>query len=299
MTTSHFEYNALLQEPYLFATYFTLTCTFVTCYITKNHFLRGIVFFLAVLLALYSGVINWIGLLWVVILGVSFYFGCRLQNKYWRGAGFLIAFVLSMAILFIRPIPGIENWLIFKMPISPEALSYSMWFTFDKSLIGLYFIAFSIYSLANQGKWRPTLQDGLAIGLIATWVLIPFSFFLGYVKFEFKLPNFLPLWVINNLLFVCIAEEAVFRGMIQKFLMLRFQYFRGGRWAAVLIAAALFGLAHYRGGMNYMLLATVAGCFYGYAFMRTNKIEGSIIAHFTVNFIHFVGFTYPALKTWH
>ena len=142
----------------------------------------------------------------------------------------------------------------------------------------------------------PVLKTSAGLGLLAALVLIPLSVYLGYVKFEFKLTNFILLWMLNNLLFVCIAEEAIFRGMIQKFLMLRLQRFQTGRWIALFIAAVLFGLVHYQGGLNYMLLAAIAGCFYGYAFMKTDKIEASVLTHFIVNLIHFVGFTYPALN---
>jgi hypothetical protein len=61
------------------------------------------------------------------------------------------------------------------------------------------------------------------------------------------------------------------------------------------VAGAVFGLAHYAGGIQYVLLATIAGIGYGWIYWRTNRIEASILTHFLVNTTHIVVFTYPAL----
>lgn len=44
-----------------------------------------------------------------------------------------------------------------------------------------------------------------------------------------------------------------------------------------------------------VLPATVAGLFYGGAFLRTRRIEGAILTHFALNAVHCIAFTYPAL----
>ena len=66
--------------------------------------------------------------------------------------------------------------------------------------------------------------------------------------------------------------------------------------AGLLIAGALFGAAHYAGGGPAVVLATIAGIGYGWIYWRTNRIEGSILAHFLLNTTHIVFFTYPALR---
>ena len=63
-----------------------------------------------------------------------------------------------------------------------------------------------------------------------------------------------------------------------------------------IIASILFGLAHLPGGWVYACFAAVAGLFYGYAYLKTQNIEASIIVHFAVNAIHFLAFTYPSLR---
>jgi membrane protease YdiL (CAAX protease family) len=47
--------------------------------------------------------------------------------------------------------------------------------------------------------------------------------------------------------------------------------------------------------VGYVLAATVAGLGYGWAFLRTGRIEAAIAVHFAVNAVHFLLFAYPRL----
>lgn len=44
-------------------------------------------------------------------------------------------------------------------------------------------------------------------------VLIPISLLTQYVRVDLKLPDQTWIWALNNLFFVCFAEEAFFRGI--------------------------------------------------------------------------------------
>ena len=84
---------------------------------------------------------------------------------------------------------------------------------------------------------------------------------------------------------------------MQRFLVAGLAKYRYGATIGLVLAAVLFGLMHYPGGTKYVLLSTVAGIGYGWTYLRTQRIEASILTHFLVNCIHFVFFTYPALAT--
>jgi membrane protease YdiL (CAAX protease family) len=43
------------------------------------------------------------------------------------------------------------------------------------------------------------------------------------------------------------------------------------------------------------VLSAIAGLFYGVAYQRTGRVEGSILAHATLNTGHLLLLTYPAL----
>jgi len=297
LTLNDFSYDLLWLDRLSLATYAMFVITLLACYWFKHFFIRGVFFFVTLLMALYAGRLEWIALPGVLIMGGLFYYGLNGKRKIARGLCFGLAILCSLAVCFIR-LPGIHNWrVIEKLTLTPDAIAYTMYFNLDKSLMGLFFVCFSVYSLANGGRWLPALKKGLIVAAIATLSLMPLAIFLGYVHTDLKLTSFFYLWAAHNLFFTCFAEEAFFRGMIQRFVQFRLQNVRYGKWTAIAIGALLFGAAHYPGGLKYVLLASVAGLFYGYAFMKTEKIEASILAHFLVNSVHFTFFTYPALKS--
>lgn len=66
-------------------------------------------------------------------------------------------------------------------------------------------------------------------------------------------------------------------------------------FVALLVPALLFGIAHIGGGIEYAIVAGVAGLGYGYLYYLTARIEWSILCHFIVNTLHLFLFTYPVL----
>ena len=107
------------------------------------------------------------------------------------------------------------------------------------------------------------------------------------------------LWALNNLFFVCVAEECLFRGLIQGSLTNLVPNIFRWKWLPLVVSSSLFGLDHYEGGLPYILLAAFAGIFYGYAYWKTNKIKSSIFVHFGLNFTHFLFFSYPSMIAVH
>ena len=140
-------------------------------------------------------------------------------------------------------------------------------------------------------------QTSCPISVATVGVLLLLSLILWFVRFDPKWSELFWLWAWTNLLFACIAEEAVFRGIMQRYLIAGLMKYRYGTSIGLVLAAVLFGMAHYPGGVKYVLLSTVAGLGYGWIYHRTKQIEASILTHFLLNCIHFIFFTYPALAT--
>lgn len=130
--------------------------------------------------------------------------------------------------------------------------------------------------------------------LICAVILL--ALMVGYVQWEAKFPRQFYIWAWGNLFFTCVAEEALFRGFLQRQLQMSLVGVRYGPVVGLVAASVLFGLAHYAGGVSYIILATVAGLGYGWIYQRTNSIEASILTHFSLNAVHFLFFTYPALR---
>jgi len=90
---------------------------------------------------------------------------------------------------------------------------------------------------------------------------------------------------IGIFIFVAVPEELFFRAWVQNFLERRM-----GRTAALLIASVLFGLSHFNKrsahfNWRYVLLATIAGIFYGRAWRENRRVPASTITHTCVDWL--------------
>ena len=85
--------------------------------------------------------------------------------------------------------------------------------------------------------------------------------------------------------FVAVPEELFFRAWVQNLLERRV-----GRLAALVIASILFGLSHFNKrsahfNWRYVLLATIAGIFYGRAWRENRRVPASSITHTFVDWL--------------
>ena len=91
-------------------------------------------------------------------------------------------------------------------------------------------------------------------------------------------------WVFT-FFFIAVPEELFFRGWLQNLLERRM-----GRYPALFLTAALFGLAHFNKravhfNWRYVLMAAIAGVFYGRAWRSRRRVGASAVTHATVDAI--------------
>jgi uncharacterized protein len=118
-------------------------------------------------------------------------------------------------------------------------------------------------------------------------IAIPLGLGLGFLHFHPILPSlrkFLMSW-ISIFAFVAVLEETYFRGWIQNLLERRI-----GRMWALLGTSLLFGLSHFNKGAThfnwrYVLMATLAGIFYGRAWRDERRLLASAVTHASVDTI--------------
>ncbi|MED1538009.1 type II CAAX endopeptidase family protein [Bacillus pseudomycoides] len=79
-----------------------------------------------------------------------------------------------------------------------------------------------------------------------------------------------------------IQEEIIYRGIILRFLEIRYSFFTG-----LIISSLLFGLAH---GYDFafIIFATLSGIIDGLLYKKTNSIIPGIIGHITYNLYTFI-----------
>ncbi len=126
--------------------------------------------------------------------------------------------------------------------------------------------------LRELGYYAPiALILGVALGFLHAHPQIP------HLSMAFA-------WVFTFLL-IAIPEEVFFRGWIQNLLERRI-----GRGGALVCTAVLFGLAHFNKrsthfNWRYVLLAAIAGLFYGRAWRKDRRIAASSITHAMIDTI--------------
>jgi membrane protease YdiL (CAAX protease family) len=206
--------------------------------------------------------------------------------------------VLVMSLGFgMHAIPGFDNLKVMdRAQISPDGLPFTLHLNFDKTLVGLFILGLLHQRIASGVEWKRLLRVLVprAIPLILAIACLALTF--GYVRIDPKWPDQWLLWSFTNLLLVCTAEEAFFRGFIQNYLERLLSGLRYGSVVALVIAAILFGIAHFAGGLMDIILASVSGLAYGWLYQKTRRIEASILLHFSLNLTHFLLLTYPALQ---
>jgi len=204
--------------------------------------------------------------------------------------------VVLAAGLMAHQVPGFHNPLLLDAHhFSNDAAAYTQHANFDKGAAGL--ILLGLFSCASiGGNWR-ALRQTLPIAVFTCTAVIAGALLLGYARADPKLPPYAPVFLVANLFFTCVAEEALFRLLLLQRLLgyLQSRNLRHAPALALCGIALLFGLVHTGGGWGYVILATIAGIGYGYAYLRTQRVEAAILVHFTVNAVHFLGFTFPRL----
>ncbi|MFM4703140.1 lysostaphin resistance A-like protein [Aeromonas bivalvium] len=203
----------------------------------------------------------------------------------WRGPALALVVAWSLA-LMLHLVPGFANLKVLDRVLAgPASVPFTLYLNLDKPLI-FFALLLAWPTLLGPGgpvRWRPLvlLSLPLAALLITAWQL-------GALRPEAGLPHWWWLFAFNNLLFTCVAEEALFRGLIQQGIAARSRV-----WLGVLAASLLFGAAHLAGGPLLMLFAALAGACYGLAFQLSGRLAVAILLHFLFNFAHLALFTYP------
>lgn len=155
---------------------------------------------------------------------------------------------------------------------------------------GLYgFLAIRQLTDVGFNLW-PGIRDfkfGLRELAFYAPIALPLGLGLHFLHAHATMPSlgsFLLSW-ISIFAFVALLEETFFRGWVQNLLQRRL-----GRTAGLIVAAVLFGLSHFNKGAThfnwrYVLMATIAGIFYGRAWREDRRLVASAITHASVDTI--------------
>jgi membrane protease YdiL (CAAX protease family) len=120
---------------------------------------------------------------------------------------------------------------------------------------------------------------------IYTPIAVALGLWLGFLHLHPSWPQLSHLAVgfIFTFFFIAVPEELFFRGWLQNLLERRM-----GRYPALFLTAALFGLSHFNKravhfNWRYVLLAALAGIFYGRAWRQDRRVGASAVTHASVD----------------
>ena len=144
---------------------------------------------------------------------------------------------------------------------------------------GLTGVGFDLKLRLND--WRIGLREWFFYAPIA----VALGLALGFLHWHRNIdrPWMIPLSWLFTFFLIALPEEIYFRGWMQNLLERRL-----GRTASLLITAVIFGLSHFNKrtaffNWRYVLLAAIAGVFYGRAWRAKRRIGASTITHATVD----------------
>jgi hypothetical protein len=190
----------------------------------------------------------------------------------------------AMAALFL---PFWLGWVQYLWPYPTAKITYAMSVLL---VIQIGEIAFLLvrrapgvgYSLAWSNKWLLTMAVCFAgIALID----IPLALKIHFFRFDPSNGHhkLVPLEFLGTFFFTAWAEEFFFRGLLQNALTRTLRSEVGG----FVLASIIFGFSHinheYFPNWKYVLLATIAGLFYGLAWKKTGSMTGSGVIHACVD----------------
>ena len=222
--------------------------------------------------------IEWLLLYLLLPIGIAalLAFAARLdpqQLGHWLD--FLVLFTLGLAVDL--------RWFEPAWPHSLTALNKLL--LLDAGLYGFHAVR-QLNGVGFDLRWcKSDWKIGLREFLLYTPIAILLGLAIGFLHWHGHVdrPWLLPGMWLFTYLFIALPEEIFFRGWMQNLFERR-----TGRSASLAITAILFGLSHFNKravhfNWRYVLLASIAGIFYGRAWRSERRIAASSITHACVD----------------
>lgn len=208
----------------------------------------------------------------------------RLPDGLWLAGTLLASLALAAHLL-----PGFTPLALAQpRPFSPDAAPYGIRLHWDKLLLGATLLAW--WWSGAAARPRPAAQPLRAwCCALATLLAVPaLALAIGLVAWQPKWPDELLLWLAVNLGVTVLAEELLFRGLLQNLLSKSL-----GAALGIGLTAALFGLAHAPFSLPFALVAGIAGLGYGWVMQLSGRLSAAVLLHGAVNLVHFLLLSYP------
>ena len=198
-------------------------------------------------------------------------------------------FIVAGIWLAVKPLPSwggfsMSHWL---WPFPGGELAYPMTVLLCVTVALAAFVLLRRidgigYSIGWDRRWSFFI---LASFFAFACIAIPLGTGMHFIQWEPRWSEWAsqPLTALAILFFTAWPEEFLFRGLLQNLLSRASKSEVAGWWTA----SVLFGFSHITNlgfpNWRYVLLATIAGVFYGWTWRRTGSIFASAIVHAAVD----------------
>ena len=230
-------------------------------------------------------------------------FSLGTPDFHWRVAAIVVSFPVLLAAFLEFPQLSDEMTWRDAVALAIVAVSYflrwfaSAWPPPALAVLPKLFLAdvvlycfLIIRKLERAGYSLVPTRSALKTGIREWAFYLPFALIIGelthFIHFHAMIPT--PGKIIADalitFLLIAVPEELFFRSVLQNLLETRL-----GKNAALLLASILFGLSHFNHGgtfnWRYVLLASIAGIFYGRAWCDNRQIFAAIVTHTGVDVV--------------
>ncbi|MCB1080870.1 MAG: CPBP family intramembrane metalloprotease [Chlamydiia bacterium] len=292
-----FSYFTLIHHPIASLAFVALILAFISLWIHRKPWLWGSFLAISFIFAFLGKLIDFKVFVALGILCGTHLFLSAETKGISRLLAIFVAFFVSIALMG-HFFPGFHNWkLASDLQISQNAYPYSLYLNYDKPFIGFFPLALTIPLIHSRMHWRGVALKTLALTALGVMLLMLLALYLHLVDIDLKLPHISGVWLVTNLFFVAIPEEAFFRGFLQREIS-EYIHAKWGGPISVIVVSLLFALLHFAfvHDFTFLSLTFIASLIYGSVYQMTRSIESSIFCHYLFNVIHFFCFTYPALS---
>lgn len=284
----------LFAEPVLFMAAALLLLALLSQWLTPHREVPATLALLSMGAALYGESVTMVGVATAGGMGlISCLYGKKWMPRFSQPVLFITMTTLCVA-GFCHLLPGYDNWQILAPTrVSAAAPLYGFYFNFDKGFIGFILCFFLIKPAQSKKEWARVLKGYFFTMPLALLVLIGVPYAMKWIVMDLKWPHFIGPWLVINLLNVCLAEEVVWRGFVQREVTKSL----GHKGIGLLSSTILFISVHafFIQDWPYLAMIGVASLLYGLVYQVTERIETAVLVHFTVNAVHMLCWTYPRL----
>ncbi|MQA89651.1 MAG: hypothetical protein GEU90_05385 [Gemmatimonas sp.] len=130
-------------------------------------------------------------------------------------AGHVVFIAVALG-LGLHVLPGFHNLRpIGPVQFTPDAVPFTMYLNLDKPLAGFWLLLVWPALCLRRNGWKG-IGRGLLIAAATAVVCLELGVVLGKLDFAPKRSHLGWLWALNNLLLVCLTEEALFEDICRR-----------------------------------------------------------------------------------